>query len=195
MLWPSIVLSLLALFSGMASPGQSTPSLKAAIPECAYQQQRWDRLQYLGGAIDLPASAKSRFPQKGAWKNTLVISCQLIRLQVGNRGLVEFAPSLITGFVFAGPKGGNASEIAVGAVTGGGLGALLAWAQANSVPQYIAIEYTLNDGRKTGVLLQVRKKDFDAILGALKAVTNLPPSKLLPSPSAPVPGASISPPP
>jgi len=72
------------------------------------------------------------------------------------------------------------------------MGALLA-AQASSVSHYIAIEYTLNDGRKTGVLLRTDKKNFDAILSALKAVTNLSPSKSPPSPSAQVPGAPTSP--
>jgi hypothetical protein len=139
----------------------------------------------------LPALPAQNSPKR-YWKNTLVISCQLIRLQVGNRGLVEFAPSLITGIVYAGQKGENATAVAIGALTGGILGVLLA-AQASSVSHYIAIEYTLNDGRKTGVLLRADKKNFDAILSALKAVTNLPPSKFPPSPSAPAPGASISP--
>jgi hypothetical protein len=190
-MWPSLALSMLALCSGMVNRVQDHPGLRAPAPECASQEQRWDRLQYLGGAIDLPALPASRLSPKSYWKNTLVISCQLIRLQVGNRGLVEFAPSRITGIVYAGQKGENATAIGIGALTGGILGMLLA-AQASSVSHYIAIEYTLNDGRKTGVLLQADKKNFDAILSALKAVTNLPPSKFPPSPSAEAPGASIS---
>jgi hypothetical protein len=190
MIAPSIVFCLLTLCSGTAGRGQNSPSPAASVPPCAYQEQRWGQLHYLGGAIDVPPTPRGRVAWK--WEDTLLISCQSIRLQVRNGGLVEFAPSRITGIVFEGPRGG-AGLIVLGAVTTGVLGALAAWRLASSLPCYIAIEYTLNDGRKTGVLLQVHRKNFDDILAGLKAVTNLPPSKSLPSPSAEAPGPSTSP--
>lgn len=165
-----IVIGMVA-FSLAWVPSHSVPSEQetgACIARgtgAPFQEQSWNKVQYLGGAIDVPSIPRY-------WKNTLTISCGSIRLKTGTNQLVEFTPEQVTAIAYAGQKGDNAAAGKAGFAAGGLLGLLIA-SQVKSVSHFIGIEFRLPDGRPSGLLLRADKKNYDAILNALGSVTKL----------------------
>lgn len=137
-----------------------------------FQEQSWDKLQYLGGAIDVPSIPR-------VWKNSLTISCQSIRLKVATGRLVEFSPKTIISVAYAkgkyGERVGLAKTVMALSVVSAAAALVLA-ASASAKPSgrhFIGIDYRLEDGRATGLLLRADKTNYEAILGALKSVAGL----------------------
>ncbi len=135
-----------------------------------FQEQSWDKIQYLGGAIDVPSIPRN-------WANSLTISCRGIRLKTATGRLVEFSPKNIISVAYAKGKYGERVGLARTALAVGVMspiaGVVLAAISSKGGTHFIGIEYKLEDGRTTGVLLRADKTNYDAILGALRSVAGL----------------------
>ncbi len=146
-------------------------------PKCAFAERTWGRLLYLGGAIGVPGDPATAHRKGSDWRNTLTVSCDSVKLLLRNSRTIEFAPRQITG-VARGSRYLTEDRSSIGELIlfGPVFGPLLALGE-RSKAHFIAIEYTLPDGRRTGVLLRTDKKNHEAIFSALETVTGLKSAK------------------
>jgi hypothetical protein len=86
--------------------------------------------------------------------------------------LIEIDPEWVTALHYSGSKAvraGTSSAVMMAAPVVG----LLIMTAAKSTSHHIGIEYVLPDGRSTGILIRADKKNYTAILEALKVVTKI----------------------
>ena len=118
----------------------------------------WDKVQYLGGAAGVMEISEN-------WHNSLTISPTLIRLKLGNARVIEIATDSITSVTYSGKRmireflASNVSRVFI--------------FTAMATSHFIGVEFSLPDGRKTGILLRAHKDNFQEIVAALRSLPKL----------------------
>jgi hypothetical protein len=122
----------------------------------------WKQVRYNGGTLATKVSPKD-------WGNRLTVAPDQIHFLLKDRQEIKIDPRAVNGLSY-----GQEAHRRVGTMVT--LGILFAPAALfglfhKTKLHYIGIEYTLEDGRTAGILLQGHKKNYRGILQALKAVT------------------------
>lgn len=157
-----------ALFSSLPTSSAraeepATQQVDVHVPQP--QPQSWNRVQYIGGAIGVSVGTPT-------WQNTLTVSPRLIQLKLQDNRMIEIDPEWVTALRYSGSKAvraGTSSAVMMAAPVVG----ILIMTAAKSTSHHIGIEYVLPDGRSTGILICADKKNYTAILEALKTVTKI----------------------
>lgn len=141
----------------------------AAILCCsvvAYAQgNTFTKVRYNGGSISTTVKPDD-------WDNKLVVNADAIVLTLKDGQSVSIPPKQVTGLSY-GQEAHRRVGTAIGlAVISLGVGALFALHKTKL--HYIGVNYTANDGKKQGLLLQGDKSNFRAIIVALQGVTGVP---------------------
>jgi hypothetical protein len=138
-------------------------TLLLGITQVALSQgNTWDQVRYNGGTLATNVSPKE-------WDNIFRVTSDTIGLVLKDGQVLVIDPSKVTGLSY-----GQEAHRRVGTTVA--LGVMLPPAALfglfnKSKVHYIGIEYTTNEGKKGGVLLQGHKSNYRAILQALKSVT------------------------
>lgn len=161
--------------------------VESAVPQKEGSEKRtWTKVQYLGGALGVRREAVT-------WKNVLLVSSEVIQLSSKDKVLFEIDPKRVTALAYerqklftrseiaGGAAGGVTQSVSTAAATGTAVAPAVGAAvvvpfivvMMNSAEHYIAIEYTLPDGRASGVLLRADKSNFKDIVRALRSVTGI----------------------
>jgi hypothetical protein len=163
------------------------------------QGNTFDKIRYNGGTLQTKVNPKD-------WDNELSVSPDEIRLILKDGQVLRIAPQRVHGLSY-----GQEAHRRVGTMIA--LGILVAPAALFGLfhktrLHYVGIEFTDEQGKKSGVLLQAHKDNYRAVLMALRGVTRAPISvseedrKFVPTgietiaaqPAEPTPAAAAAPP-
>lgn len=149
---------ILALAVGTVFVIQERPSNSAPADS---PTRRFSNIRYLGGA---PEAQVRIF----AWENTLTINRSAIRLSLLNGVAIVIAPARVTALTYAGVKHKLRWDEKLTAVVAFPVGAAEVLAESKRKEHFLTIDYTLPDGRETGILLQLHKDNFAQVVEALR---------------------------
>jgi hypothetical protein len=125
----------------------------------------FDKVRYNGGSISTKVKPDD-------WDNKLTISSEAIIFALKDGQTITVPPNHVTSLSY-GQEAHRRVGTAIGiAVISLGAGALFALHKTKL--HYIGINYSDNDGKKQGMLLQGDKGNFRAIIVALQGVTGVP---------------------
>src|ERR1700760_3074335 len=140
--------------------------LSMLFPLLAYGEgNTFDRVRYNGGSI----SSKVK-PDE--WGNKLDVTSDAISLTLKDGQSISIVPRNVTSLSYGQEAHRNVGTAIGLAVFSLGIGALSALHKTKL--HYIGINFTDENGKKQGVLLQGDKGNFRAILVALQGVTGVP---------------------
>ena len=153
------------LLAAALGGAQEPPASAAPAGSRQIQPRSWDRVQYLGGAIGVSAGIPS-------WRNTLTVSPGAIQLRLEGGRLIAIDPERVTSLYYAGSRAPRTGPATAAMMVAPPVGLMILFG-SRSTSHHIGIEYTLPDGRSTGVLIQADKKNYTEILEALRAATKI----------------------
>ena len=135
-------------------------------PLLAYSQgNTFDRVRYNGGSI-------SSQVKPDEWGNKLNVTAEAITLTLKDGQSISIVPKNVTSLSYGQEAHRNVGTAIGLAVFSLGIGALSALHKTKL--HYIGVNFTDENGKKQGVLLQGDKGNFRAILVALQGVTGVP---------------------
>lgn len=133
------------------------------------QEQSWTKIVYISGASEAFSLVR---PVKATWDNMLVVSSSLIGLKLRDGTRIQIDPTRVHLLMYYGASyktspGTKAISLALYGPAG-----LVFWRSPKD--HFIVMEYTLADGRASGILLRAHKDNFKQVLDALTQVTKVP---------------------
>ena len=129
------------------------------------QGNSFDRVRYNGGSVDSKVDPKD-------WHNTLTVTSDLISLSFKDGKKLEIPPKKVTSLSYgqeAHRRVGTMIALAI-LISPIALFGLLHKTRLH----FIGIQYSTDDGKAAGILLQGDKDNYRAILVALQGVTGVP---------------------
>ena len=132
----------------------------------AYAQgNSFKKIRYAGGTIETRVKPKD-------WKNRLTVTSELIKLELRDGQVLKIDPSKVTGLSY-----GQEAHRRVGTMVA--LGILFAPLALFGLfhktrKHFVGIEFVNAEGKKSGLLLQAHKKNYRAVLMALRGATGAP---------------------
>lgn len=132
----------------------------------AYAQgNSFNKIRYNGGTFQTSVKPKD-------WGNKLMVTSDVIRLVLKDGQVLDIDPARVTGLSY-----GQEAHRRVGTMVA--LGVLLAPLALFGLfhktrLHYVGIEFTDSEGKRSGLLLQAHKKNFRAVLMALRGATGAP---------------------
>ena len=132
----------------------------------AYAQgNSFNKIRYNGGTFQTSVKPKD-------WRNKLMVNSDVIRLVLKDGQVLDIDPARVTGLSY-----GQEAHRRVGTMVA--LGVLLAPLALFGLfhktrLHYVGIEFTDSEGKHSGLLLQAHKKNFRAVLMALRGATGAP---------------------
>jgi hypothetical protein len=140
--------------------------LTMLFPLLAYcQGNTFDRVRYNGGSVSTQVKPDE-------WGNKLNVTSEAIVLTLKDGQSISILPKNVTALSYGQEAHRNVGTAIGLAVFSLGIGALSALHKTKL--HYIGVNFTDENGKKQGVLLQGDKGNFRAILVALQGVTGVP---------------------
>jgi hypothetical protein len=140
--------------------------LTMLFPLLAYcQGNTFDRVRYNGGSVSTQVKPDE-------WGNKLNVTSEAIVLTLKDGQSISILPKDVTALSYGQEAHRNVGTAIGLAVFSLGIGALSALHKTKL--HYIGVNFTDENGKKQGVLLQGDKGNFRAILVALQGVTGVP---------------------
>jgi hypothetical protein len=129
------------------------------------QGNMFDKIRYNGGAIQTKVKPDD-------WGNHLTVSSDEIKLELKDGQIVRIDPKRVTGLSY-----GQEAHRRVGTMVA--LGILLAPLALFGLfhktrLHFVGVEFTTEDDKKSGLLLQAHKDNYRAVLMGLRGVTGAP---------------------
>ena len=148
------ITSIVVLATLLTNPARSDQG----IPE----GETFSRVRYLGGAPNAPDRALG-------WDNTLTIGPAVIRLKLAMGTVVDIVPSSVTALTYAGVRHTKRWDELVPGVFG-----VLNYVDMKRKNHFLTIEYTRQDEKPVGVLLELHQDNVMHVIEALEQVTKTP---------------------
>jgi hypothetical protein len=123
--------------------------------------QTFSNVRYLGGAPEAPNRIF-------VWSNTLTISESKVHLSLADGAKVEIEPSKITALTYAGVKHKLRWDEKIGIVMVP-IGTVTVIKELSSRDHFLTIDYTRQDGKEGGILLELHKDSANAVIDAIRA--------------------------
>jgi hypothetical protein len=126
----------------------------------------WNKLRYSGGTVPAKVNPYD-------WNTTLTVTSGSITLSFAHRSTLKLVPGQVTALSYGERAYRRVADmVALSVVFVNPL--VLFGILHQSKAHFIGIEFRTDDGKAGAVLLEADKNNYQAILGALKAVTGKP---------------------
>ncbi len=139
--------------------------LVIASGQCLGQDTSWNKIRYIGGTVRVNVDPYD-------WNTTLTVTPDAVVMVFAHRLTLRIPPSHVTALSYGQEAHRRVKDMVVisALVNPVALFGLL----HKSKDHFIGVEYTGEDGKPAGVLLEAHKDNYKSVIQALKAATGRP---------------------